>query len=269
MNWKISLGVLIFILLVTSATSIDSIPPGPEAPADPNKNPAPGFQPSSVIYRIMIIFLAMTGLYVGMFGFRVFRLLMIILGFYVSFYTILFTMAETGKYQTNNSVHHLALFFGSLILGFLISIACYLLDKINFLIFGAAVASMVNLIAAQFFINFDDRTHRIIFLALFVAATLIFSLIAFFVLDHFIIWGSAFVGAVIVPINVGVAVGNLTGFDDKNPNKLNARQAIAYLSVSLILFAAGLSTQYYLRRRIIKRMQDDTLEEIRGTSFLN
>lgn len=292
MNLKTSCNALLFILLMTRVTC-----PDPSVKAQttttPNQTNASlsasqqaanpvvlddpgvktgakrGFNTNGVISIIVNIFLIITGLYVGLFGFRVFRLLMIILGFYVAYYGILFLFTELSWYKPENVGHQLALFFASLVFGFILSVTCYIFDKLNFIIFGAAVASMVNLVAAQFFIDFETPEGKIIFAAIFVAGVLIFSLISFLVLDHFIIWGSAFVGAIIAPINAGVLEGSLESFELKKYHGFDPKKLMYFLIFSGVLFVIGVGTQYYLRRRIIKRMQDDTLEEIRGTSFLN
>ena len=230
----------------------------------------PKAEPDKLIAFGIYIFLALTGIYVSLFGFRVFRLLMIILGFYVSYYGILFALTELKVYKANDISHQMGLFFGCIILGFIISIMCYMLDKINFVIFGMAIASVISLFAAQFFIDFKLQEDRILLLIIYSASTVIFSTLAFLVLDHFIIWGSAFVGSVITPINVGVIFGDFKSFEDRQKILAdNWRDFQVYLLVCGLMFITGLGVQYYLRRRIIKRMRDSTLDEIRGTSFLN
>ena len=228
------------------------------------------FEPQKIIAYAIYAILAVSGVYVALFGFRVFRLLMIILGFYVSYYGILFALTEMNAYKASEIGHQMGLFFGCIILGFILSILCYMLDKINFVIFGMAVASVVALFSAQFFIEFSDSQDRIILGGIYLISAVLSSALAFLILDHFIIWGSSFVGAVITPINIGVILGDFKSFEDREKIPLDRwRDFRVYLLACGLMFITGLAAQYYLRRRIIKRMQDSNLEEIRGTSFLN
>jgi hypothetical protein len=233
-------------------------------------NPIPQFNSQQIISFAIYVVLAISGVYVSIFGFRVFRLLMIILGFYVSYYGILFILTEMKVYKYDDIGHQIGLFFGCIILGFIISIMCYMLDKINFVIFGMAIASVIALFSAQFFIDFREQNDRIIFAGIYLISAVLSSAMAFFILDHFIIWGSALVGAIITPINIGVIFGDFKSFERREKMAADRwRDFQVYLAICGGMFIVGLCAQYYLRRRIIKRMQDSNLEEIRGTSFLN
>ena len=44
-----------------------------------------------------------SGLYVGLYGFRAFKLLIIILGYYISYYVLLLTLKYTTSIDYNNN----------------------------------------------------------------------------------------------------------------------------------------------------------------------
>jgi hypothetical protein len=232
--------------------------------------PVPNFEPQRIISFVIYVCLAISGIYVSLFGFRIFRLLMVILGFYVSYYGILFVLTELKVYHSNEIGHQMGLFFGCIILGFIISMLCYIFDKANVIILGMAIASVIALFAAQFFIDFKERDDRIIFAGIYFVSALVASAVAYFTLDHFIIWGSALAGAIITPINIGVIFGDFKSFECRKKMAADRwKNFRVYLLICGLVFITGLCAQYVLRRRIIKRMQDSSLEEIRGTSFLN
>ena len=77
-----------------------------------------------------------------------FRLLMIILGFYVSYYLLLLSLTEFEIYKSDLVSHQVGLFFGSLFLGLIISMTCYMFDKINFLVFGVSIGCSLSVFVA-------------------------------------------------------------------------------------------------------------------------
>lgn len=229
----------------------------------------PASQADKIIEYIIFICLALSGLYVSLAGFKAFRFTMVILGFYVSYYVILFIVSSARVYDGNNIGHQLALFFGSLVIGFIISVLCYMLDRINFIIFGAAVSSMVCLFIVQFFLDLNENDHQIIFLIVFLSGTILFAIVSFFVLDHFIIFGTAFVGAMIAPINVGFILSHIKPFENRQSDEhTEPKKVLVYFLACGILFITGLITQYYLRHRILKKWRDEGEEEISRATFL-
>jgi hypothetical protein len=211
-----------------------------------------------------------TSIYLIFWGFRVFRLMMTILGFHVSYYLVLFVCSEKDIKIGDNLGRQIAVLAICVIIGFIFAILCYMLDRINFLLFGLAIATVVSLFAAQFFIDFNDDTEVKILLGIFLVSTVVFSILSFLILDHFMIWGSAAVGAAVTVINFGVIIKDFTSFENRQHDfKNDYKDFMIYLLAAGLLLITGIITQYYLRSRIIKRLEDSQLEEIRGTSFLN
>jgi len=218
---------------------------------------------------IIHTFMAVSGVYVGFSGFKTFRLTMVILGFYVSYYIILFTLSEMEVFDGKSVGHQLGLFFGSLVLGFIFSVLCYILDKINFIIFGAAVACMVGLFQVEFLLDIRVEDDATVFFIVLVACATVFAVIAFFVLDHFIIWGFAFVGGIITPINAGILFGLIQAFENRaTHDKPSTAVLIPFMVVVSMMTMAGIAVQYYLRRRLIKKWTDDGDEENPRSTFL-
>ncbi len=222
-----------------------------------------------IISDMIHVFLAITGIYVTFFGFRIARLLMTILGFYVSYYTILFVLTEMKAYDIDNIGHQLGLFFGCIILGFFFSIMCYLFEKVNFFIFGAAVGCMISLLAAQFFIDFRFKQDRIVFITINVVTFVAFTVISYILSSHAMIWGSVFIGAIIFPLNIGVLLDDFKSFEvrEKLPSDRYS-DFIKYVIIGSILIFFGVLSQYYLRNRIVKGFKNNELENIRVTDEL-
>lgn len=223
-----------------------------------------------ILEYIIYISLSLSGLYVCFVGFKTFRLTMVILGFYVAYYVILFLLTEAEKYRGDNVGHQLGLFFGSLVLGFILSVLCYIFDRANFVIFGTAVSCMVGLVMVQLMIDIRVADDAALFFIVLVACAVVFSIVAFFVLDHFIIWGFGFVGGVIAPVNILIMLQFMTPFENRaQGQKPDSQVLIQALAAIALLTGAGITCQYFLRRRLIKKWTDDGEEENPRSTFLD
>ena len=211
-----------------------------------------GLSARRTIAYAIYVFLAVTGAYIAFFGLRVFRLLMIILGFYVSYYTILFVLTELTLYRSDCLAHQLALFFSCMALGVVFAILCYFYESANFIIFGVSISTVLALFYAQFFVNFSDPELRNKLLWVHAVSSVVCSTAAFFILDQAIILGSALVGSAITVINVGVILGDFRSFEDRTmlPDD-RISDFWRYLVAAAVMFLAGASTQYYIRKRIL------------------
>ena len=229
-----------------------------------------GFDVDRLVSYVINIFLIITGCYITFFGFKLFRVLMSILGFYVSYYLILFFLTELDIYNSKLVEHQLGLFFSCIILGFFISILCYMIHQLNFLIFGISIGSMISLMSAQFFIDFKSDEDKIILLVIYLVTSIIFSIIAFFIIHDAVILGSSFIGSIVGPINLGVILQDFKSFEDREklPNDC-WEDFIKYLIILGAMFSFGSMTQYYLKRRLVKTFEDSEIEEIGHTSNLN
>jgi len=226
--------------------------------------------PDRIIGVMMYGFLVITGAYVALFGFRIFRLLMVVLGFYVSYYLILFFLTEFKLFDAKNVGHQLGLFFGCIILGFIIAIACYLLEKVNFVIFGTAIGTVIALFYAQFFVNFGNVESRKELLYVYIGSSSVFSAGAFFFLDQALIWGSALIGSIITTINLGVITNQIDSFEERETFPDDIMSELKYFLIfALVLFLVGVSSQYYLRKQIIREFNDKNIDEIQDASFVN
>lgn len=223
-----------------------------------------------VIEVAIYVFFIVSGLYVCLSGFKTFRLTMVVLGYYVSYYAILFPLIEAKWFEGDNLGHQIGLFFLSLTLGFIVSVLCYVLDKVNFLIFGAAVSCMLGLFLAEFLLDIRVPDDWVLFLVVLGAAVVVCATVAFFVLDHFIIWGFAFVGAVITPISAGIVLGLVKPFENRTYNeKLPTEKTMPFMFAILALWVAGMACQYWLRKRLIRKWQDDGEDVNPRSTFLN
>lgn len=253
----------------SQVNSLLSVPPNhngkpPNSPKKPNKISR---TVDKIIEMIISLFFAVSGLYVCFYGFKTFRLTMVILGFYVSYHLLLFLAVEAEIFQEDNLGHQIGLFFLSLTLGFIISVLCYVLDKVNFLIFGAAVSCMLGLFTLEFALDIRIADDRHLLYLILGATFLVTSALAFFVLDHFIIWGFGFVGSVSVLVNLGVIFGKIVPFENRSPVDKPAGDLFKQFAIiGLLIWMSGVACQYWLRRRLIRKWQDDG-EEInpRGT----
>ena len=157
-----------------------------------------------------------SGLYVGLYGFRAFKLLIILLGYFISYYILLLILKYTTSIDYNtNSVQSIIL-LTSLSLGFIFSMLCYFLQKSNFIVFGFAVGAMVSWFYCSFFVDFSDKDDLIVLLGIFAVVSILFIIASYIWIDYSIIVGSALVGSLVVPINVGVLVGDFPSFENRN-----------------------------------------------------
>ena len=224
-----------------------------------------------IIEYMIYVILIVCGLYVTFVGFRAFRLTMMVNGFFFSYYIILFLVSDAGIYKGDNVGHQLGVFFGCLVLGFMISIICYVLDRANFFIFGCTVSIMICLYVAEFLVNLKDESTQIsiLFFGIFFICTLFFSSIAFFFLDHFIIFGCALIGGIVIPINFGILFFGLIPFENRSKgDAVEAKHFSYYLLATGLLFISGLGSQYYVRQNLIKKWTEEGDEENPRATFL-
>lgn len=221
---------------------------------------------SSVIHVVQ----AIAGIYICLFGFRVFRLLMIILGFFTSYYLILLFLTEYEIFDKNSVGPQLALFIISIILGFVISVLSYMFDKVNFVIFGLSVGCMFGLFYAQFFVDFADIQDRITLFTIVLASSGLVIVAAYFMLDMTVIVGSAFIGSIITPISIGILLDYFESFEERTRKEGDfVRQLYAFLVASGLMFLTGIPAQIQLRTRILTKFEDESLEETKSQTLVN
>lgn len=243
----------------------------PKNPFEPKKAINFATIADKIIEYIIYTALSLGGIYVCFAGFKAFRFTMVIVGFFFAYYGLLFILVANNVYKGDNVGHQLGLFFGSLILGFIISVLCYMLDRINFVIFGTTISCIVCLFLVQFYLKPHNRDEQMIFLIVFLASAGLNTLFAFFVLDHFIIFGCAFVGGVITPINIGIMSTLLSPFENRVINDpLNDIKYVHwFMFICGGMIMAGLSVQYYLRKRLIRKWAEEGEEDNPRGTFLD
>ena len=211
----------------------------------------PEFKNNRLIESAINIFFLITGLYVLFLGIKAFRLLMVILQFYICYYFLLFFLKELDLYDYGSKTQQISIFFGCIILAFVFTIICYFFEKINFLVFSIAVGSMITLTYVQFFVDFTEKSDRLYMLFVYLGSTAVFSTFAFFYQTLAVIYGSVFVGAVIAPINVGVLFNDFKSFETRTKLPLdNLSDFVKYLIIIIFLMIFGLLSQYRIKRKI-------------------
>lgn len=233
------------------------------------------WRPNRIIANIIYIFLVVSGLYCCFLGFRFFKLTMILLGLDLSYYFVILFLSEFDIYDADNVGHQLGVFFGSLVLGFAISIIAYLYRGSQFIIIGITIGSMVAVFVAQFFIDFEENSDKITILIIYLAASLIFSIAAYASQHSTLIWGTVIVGSILATINFGVLLDDFKSFEHRE--KLPADRysdCVNYLIANAILICLGLLFQFYMKNKIISRLKqqdpemDSDMYSVRATTFL-
>ena len=204
-----------------------------------------------VISFVMYVFLICTGIYVALFGFRIFRLLMVILGFYISYYFLLFSAVILKIYNAYNVTHQLGLFFLTISCGFILSICCHLFKKINYIIFGIAISCGFSLFYAQFFVDFEIKEEVNHFMLFFSSIAILFSLISAFFIESMLIVGSAFIGSSITLINFGVVFSDFKSFEERLLLPDDNISDFWHYTIACVLFIfLGTGIQFYLQKRV-------------------
>lgn len=223
-----------------------------------------------VLTSVIHVVQAIAGIYICLFGFRVFRLLMILLGFFTSYYLILFFLTEYEIFDQNSVGPQIALFVFSIFLGFVISVLSYMFDRVNFIIFGLSVGCMFGLFYAQFFVDFADTQDRILLFIVVLVTSGLVIVAAYFMLDMTVIVGSAFIGSIITPISIGILFDYFDSFEERSRKDSDfVRQLYAFLVASGLMFLVGIPAQMHLRTRILTKFEDESLEETGSQSFVN
>lgn len=75
---------------------------------------------------------------------------------------------------------------------------------------------MVSWFYCSFFVDFSDKDDLIVLLGIFAVVSILFIIASYIWIDYSIIVGSALVGSLVVPINVGVLVGDFPSFENRN-----------------------------------------------------
>lgn len=225
---------------------------------------------SYVISILTHVLLALNGLYLLFYGFRIFRLSIIILGFLVGYYTILILIAHTSYYKPSNMIHEVGILFISLGIGFLILMLTFMFENANYLVLSSSVGLLTSVFYAQFFLNFSVQSDKFYMLTIYAIVSLIIIIASKLYLKPTIIFICAFIGSISLSVNVGIITGDFKSFENREKLSPNSYEDFCYYCLAaFVLFIAGISFQFFLRYQIIKDFSNRKLEELRGVSFLN
>lgn len=235
-----------------------------------DEGPTQKQETTKVFSSVIQISLVTTGLYTCFCGFRMFRLLMIILGFYTSYYVILFTLIAFGASIASEVRIQTGIFFGSIILGFILSAVCYMFEKLNFVILGLSVGCVVGFFYAKFFVRLKSLQDGVSLLAIILGVASLVIIAAYLKLDTTVIFGSSLIGGIITPINYKVVTGKLEPLEENMgaPSGFS-KEFLAYTLIAIGMSASGVFTQLYLRKRLAAKIHEEHLHHIRNGSFIN
>ena len=212
--------------------------------------------------------LLISALFITFFGLRVFRLLMMILGFYVCYYSLLIILTETGIYHCDKILHEVLLLIISLMSALAISFLAFYFEKLNFLIFSFSFGTILSMFYLQFFVDnsVDDSLEEFTCLYLIsIATTTIFGFLYF---DKILIFGSAFIGSIVVCVNFGLIIDDFDSFEERQRIPLHHTVKFGiYCLCVCALFLLGVGFQMYLRNRIIKRFEAEKAKDIRSITI--
>lgn len=74
---------------------------------------------------------------------------------------------------------------------------------------------MVSWFYCSFFVDFSNKNDLLVLLSIFSIVSIIFIIASYIWIDYSIIVGSSLVGSLVVPINVGVLVGDFPSFENR------------------------------------------------------
>lgn len=217
--------------------------------------------PDRLIGFMMYGYLTITGAYVALLGFRLFRVLMIVMCFQISYYAILFAMVSAEVFDSSEVVSQLILFFSCLLLGFAASVCSSAFEKFNYVVFGSAVGTVITLFVAQFWSELVVTQQKVILMPGYLLICVLCSLVAYFLLNDLLVIGSAFTGAVLVAFNVGVLCGNIDSFESmttQRPNNITV--LLRYLLAAAALFVFSMGVQFYFRGKLMSRFKESVAE---------
>jgi len=208
---------------------------------------------------LVILSLVLFGVYLSMFGFRIFGYLMVLLGFFVTYYSTLLILSYFQVPNLAAPLVQLGLFWGGLVLGIGITFACYMITPCLYIVFGMSCGVMASATLAQFAVELQINDKNVIIFVVWLVVSAAVALTTFLFFEQCLIFVSAFVGATQTSVNLGFLLRDSLPFYLRTdttgiPFDLFFPYAVGFV----VIFVMGLATQYYLRQRIINRMRFST-----------
>lgn len=140
------------------------------------------------------------------------QLALSLLAVYAAHHVILFSSTVFGVYNYQNISHQLALFFGSISLGFTLAIASFFYQNCQFLVLSFALTSAVCCIVLDFFLDVANDSNKLMFLGIYAGLAIVcFVTASCFTRTSFLIY-SSFAGAVMIVLSVSVICNYLRAF---------------------------------------------------------
>lgn len=231
---------------------------------DPDSNNVPSSEKSTnkivenVIYGLMVVM----GAFITFFGFRLFRVLMLILGTMLVYQITLFVIVETRMFVASSATLQILIFSFSILMGLFISFSAYMIEKINFLILGFAAGSQISMLFGCFFVDFDSNQQFYLFWGILLLSSALVSFFAYWKIDHTAILMGSLIGAITVSINVGIITNKFPSIQMRK-HLSNHRFTDFYhvLIMVSVLFTLGLCSQYFLRYRLIRTIEKQELDD--------
>lgn len=219
------------------------------------------FNPDRILQFMMYGFLIVIGIYLVLFGFSMFRPLMVILSFYASYYSLLFTFVALELYNGALIGWQCTLFLGSLVLGLTLEILCKKYINTNYIVFGTSMSCAIVLIYVHFFVRFQAGSYDKSFFPIYIGLSFLFSLCSYFFLKRSIIVGTTFIGAVTLILNVGVVSLDISPFELKTDRKVDLLKIFQeYITIIFIVMAIGLCSQCILKNRTTNRFSKQDID---------
>lgn len=215
-----------------------------------------------IIQNVILGVIMATGVFITFFGFRQFRILMLVLGMLLVYQITFFVLVETEVLKPNSKALRIGIFFLAIFVGFFISFAAYMVEKINYIILGFAAGSQIALLFGCFFVDFHSNKEFYSFWGILLMSSLLISFFAFWKIDHTAIITSSLIGAINVSINFGIITGQFPSIEMRKKLRNDRfRDFYRVLLMVFILFLLGLLSQYFLRYRLLRKISKAESED--------
>lgn len=222
----------------------------------------PKYKPDNLVPSSTYTLLCLSGLYLVFFAYKKHRIVVIILGFYTVYFWMVFTIVQTQMYRSELISYQFVSYSFFVILGFVVSILTSLYRKIEYLVTGMATAAAFSLYLAQFCMDLSTFMGDLWFVAIFLAISILFSVIyacsEFSVLKHI----CPFIGASVTVIYIGIIMGDLESLEyDEDFKKERITLLWKYLIIASIFGCFGLYLQTRQQMKTIEKIREDVLND--------
>lgn len=211
------------------------------------------WRPCQMFANVIYIFLGVTGCYLCFFGFYSAKISLSFLSLAVSYYAIIFFSCQLNVYDSENISHQLGIFFGTIFMGFTLSIGCFFFRSTQSMVLGVSLSSAICLLLLQFFIDFSLLSYKFIFISVYSVVSLLAFIMAIIKPKSSMMLISAVSGSIFACINTGVLIQKIESFDQRSTISEDALETgIPFIVACLSGVGLGLLLQYILKSKIGK-----------------